>query len=963
VADIDFKALAQRLLDNAESLLAAWFPNGVASGHEFKIGSVEGEAGDSLSVNMNTGQWADFAGRDKGGDLIALYAAFKGLSQLDAARELQGETARMLAVPPSRPKAPRKTSKWTPILPVPDDTPDPPDRFSRNEGTPKAARWVPGEFVRRWTYHDADGRVLGHVARFHWPKPEGGVDKDVVPQTWCEDEAGVRKWRTRSFPVPRPLYGLRELAQRPDAPVLIVEGEKSTDAAREIAPQYVVITWPGGAEAWRKAALNPLRGRTVLLWPDADEPGTKAMWEVGHELLKQCPTVKIILPDGKPDGWDAFDARAEGWGWQEFKEWALPRVVLVTETGAGNERSSDTGRPEAANASRRGTGAGPADQAGDRAHGAGAGQDAADDTGGARRGDAAHRRGDGPANGGPGRRGAGDPERPGAATAQGEAPAAAGALAAPPAEDRRPDDGGADAEPADAGPAAPDRGPAPGPGDGAASGGESATGGDDPAAARRDHEGGAGDRDAPAVRGGGSDLRAAAGSAGPQDREPSGQAGTQVAATGGADQGQSQVSRWLAWGLDRNGNGVPLANLNNAVAILEHDPRLQGLLWFDEFLQRMLTGDPVREWTEADDGNLTLYMQRAIGVQKMGIDSVRQAARIMAYRNVRNCVRDWLSSLTWDRTPRIEAFFVDIFGADDTAYTRAAGRNFWISLVARALNPGCQVDNMVVLEGTQGIQKSSALQIIAGDWYAAQHESPGNMRAFAEVLQGKIIAEIEEMHAFSRVENEAIKKAITVRKDRFRPSGAHGYAKDHPRTCIFAGTTNRDDWNKDETGARRQWPIRCEFVELELLRANREQYFAEAVGIYRRVHADALPAERVAAGAAWWLMPEEETKAEQAARYDADPWMDQIAKFVAIVSSATVGEIMEEALKIEIARFTRSDQMRVAACLRVLGWKQKNSRVGGRVLKVWYPPAREEATSDQVATGGYTQVVDSSIPF
>jgi predicted P-loop ATPase len=196
---------------------------------------------------------------------------------------------------------------------------------------------------------------------------------------------------------------------------------------------------------------------------------------------------------------------------------------------------------------------------------------------------------------------------------------------------------------------------------------------------------------------------------------------------------------------------------------------------------------------------------------------------------------------------------------------------------------------MVVLEGLQGKGKSSAMQIIGGEWYAAQHESPTNMRAFAEVLQGKIIVEIEEMHAFSRAENEAVKKAITVRKDRFRPSGAHGYAKDHPRTCIFAGTTNRDDWNKDETGARRQWPIRCNYVETALLVANREQYFAEAVARFK-------------AGESWWEMPEEETKAEQADRYDADPWMEVIAKFVGILSSVTVNEIMGEALKIDRLR-------------------------------------------------------------
>jgi putative DNA primase/helicase len=367
VADIDFKALNALLLGDAEGVLSSWFPAGKVRGRDFVMGNIRGDDGDSLTVNLETGRWFDFASQaDKGGDLISLYAANRGLSQPDAARELSGQAARMLAVPPARPKEPKKSARWTPVLPVPEKTPAPPDRFARNEGSSRAPKWVDGRFVRRWTYHDAEGRELGHVARFEWTTADGEIQKDVVPQTWCESDAGRRAWKTRSFPVPRPLYGLRELAERPDAPVLVVEGEKSADAARQVAPQYVAITWPGGAEAWRKAALNPLRGRQVLLWPDADEPGTKAMWEVGHALLAMCPTVKIILPDGKADGWDAADALAEGWGWREFKEWALPRVQLVQEQGA-QHGASNTGGPEAADASGRGPGgASRAELTGDR---------------------------------------------------------------------------------------------------------------------------------------------------------------------------------------------------------------------------------------------------------------------------------------------------------------------------------------------------------------------------------------------------------------------------------------------------------------------------------------------------------------------------------------------------------------------------------------------------------------------
>src|SRR5262249_11330228 len=137
-----------------------------------------------------------------------------------------------------------------------------------------------------------------------------------------------------------------------------------------------------------------------------------------------------------------------------------------------------------------------------------------------------------------------------------------------------------------------------------------------------------------------------------------------------------------------------------------------------------------------------------------------------------------------------------------------ASHNFWLSLVARAYKPGCKVDNMIVLEGGQGIGKSTALDIIGGDWYTEQHESASNPKAFAEILQGKLLVEISEMDAFNGSQINRVKQTITCQSDRYRP--AYGrYAKDHLRRCIFVGTTNRDDWNKDETGARRFWPITC----------------------------------------------------------------------------------------------------------------------------------------------------------
>ena len=298
----------------------------------------------------------------------------------------------------------------------------------------------------------------------------------------------------------------------------------------------------------------------------------------------------------------------------------------------------------------------------------------------------------------------------------------------------------------------------------------------------------------------------------------------------------------------------------------------------------------------------------------MSRDIVSQAVVTVAYQHKRNCVQEWLSSLVWDGTQRLESFFVDHFGAVASDYTHSAGKNFWLSIVARAFKPGCKVDNMIVLEGAQGVGKSTALQIIGGDWFAEQHESATNPKAFAEILQGKLLVEISEMDAFSRAEVNRVKQTVSCPSDRFRQSYGR-YAVDHPRTCIFVGTTNRDDWNRDETGARRFWPIACGGIELESIRESRGNLFAEALVRYRQSETH-------------WEMPLAAAQAEQEARYTADPWMDPIREAIKGETAVTTRWVLDK-LGFQIERMDKKAEMRVGNCLRFMGWLRKQRRIDG----------------------------------
>ena len=382
---------------------------------------------------------------------------------------------------------------------------------------------------------------------------------------------------------------------------------------------------------------------------------------------------------------------------------------------------------------------------------------------------------------------------------------------------------------------------------------------------------------------------------------------------------------WDEWGLQRGTNGQPLLNLSNAVSVLDNDPELAGLVRYDAFLQRMLNKRG-NEWSDKDDIELTVYVQRETGLHRMGRDIVGQAVITVAHKHEANCVREWMDGLRHDGVQRMESFFADCLDAEASEYTSAASRNFWISMVARVYKPGCKVDNMVVLEGDQGVGKSSSLRIIGGDYFAEQHESATNPKAFAEILQGKLLVEISEMDAFSRVEVSRVKQTISCQADRYRASyGRH--AVDHPRQCVFVGTTNKQDWNRDDTGARRFWPVACgSNIRLDLVEANRDQLFAEAVARYK-------------AGEPHWHMPPEATRQQQEARYQGDPWMEKVADILKGESKVTTSHIFDK-LDIPIKQRTRADEIRIGKCLGVLKWKRNRDRIQGTKEReyFYYPP-------------------------
>ena len=190
--------------------------------------------------------------------------------------------------------------QWTLIAPAPPDAPSPPARH------PKL-----GAYSARWTYRAASGDVLGYVLRF-----DGADGKQFRPLAlYAPAGGGAPVWRWEAWAVPRPLYGLDRLAERPSAFVVVCEGEKAVDAATRLLPDFVCVTSPNGSKSAAKADWSPLRGRDVTIWRDADEPGLEYARKVA-ELCYAAGAASVAIvtpPHGVAPAWDAADAEAEGW--------------------------------------------------------------------------------------------------------------------------------------------------------------------------------------------------------------------------------------------------------------------------------------------------------------------------------------------------------------------------------------------------------------------------------------------------------------------------------------------------------------------------------------------------------------------------------------------------------------------------------------------------------------------------
>lgn len=377
--------------------------------------------------------------------------------------------------------------------------------------------------------------------------------------------------------------------------------------------------------------------------------------------------------------------------------------------------------------------------------------------------------------------------------------------------------------------------------------------------------------------------------------------------------------------LQCNAGGVPHPTVANVSRLLQEHPFWAGTIWYDEFRGRIMyqQGAKPTAWTDADDLRATVWMQAVMGLNKVGLQIVVSAVQHVAAVQRRNSVQDYLNGLVWDGTERLREWCADFLGCPQSEYSAAVGKNWLVSMVARAFRPGCQADHMPVLEGKMGRGKSTALEILGGQWYASLGQAFGS-HEFQQAIQGVWLAEIPDMAGFQRREHSAVIAAVTTRWDRYRASYGRR-AEDHPRVTIFGATSESDDYLPESRGIRRYWPLRCHDINLDGLRDQRDQLFAEAMKSY-------------VAGASWHAMPEDEAKTEQEARREEDPWLEAIEQYCRLEDRVTAKSVMEHGLGLKAAQSDRAAQMRVAKCLKSMGYVMAVEKVGLASLRIYRRP-------------------------
>ena len=377
----------------------------------------------------------------------------------------------------------------------------------------------------------------------------------------------------------------------------------------------------------------------------------------------------------------------------------------------------------------------------------------------------------------------------------------------------------------------------------------------------------------------------------------------------------------------------PLPNIANISRLIACSAEWDGIFAYNEFTDEFMLMRPVlgtktplvsfkpRQLKDSDFIHVQAWLQRngfALISKPIVIDAVLSVAEQNVISPVRNHLEDIEQEVGWSpetHEKRLHLLCEMYFGAvanqkapgSHPDYLKEVGRRFMVAAVARAIEPGCKVDSMLVLEGVQGAGKSTAIRILAGDeWFSDSLPNVGTKDA-SDHLRGKWFVEIGELAAMGKAEIEANKAFISRQEERYRRPYDRSETK-YKRRCVFVGTTNQDMYLRDETGNRRFWPVHVGKVDLAALKRDRELLWAEAIYWYRK-------------GKPWHMTRNVIGLAEaaQLSRVSEDIWQADLARHLEGVHEVSLQDAANK-LCLDRSKISRADQNRLSACLKAIGF-------------------------------------------
>lgn len=394
----------------------------------------------------------------------------------------------------------------------------------------------------------------------------------------------------------------------------------------------------------------------------------------------------------------------------------------------------------------------------------------------------------------------------------------------------------------------------------------------------------------------------------------------------------------------------------NAGLILAFAPELRGKIRFNEVTKEIDIGGEFSKWSKATlDVEIANWLSHSEYRLNLSTKIVAEQLLAVARRNAYNPLAEWLGGLKWDGTKRLENFLVNYFGAvGDAHYLARVGTSFMIAAVARAMKPGCKVDNVMVLQGLQGIKKSTGLRILGGAYFSDTKfnvaEKDGRMMA-----SRFWIIELSEMAAMKKAEVETLKSFFSNAWDDIRvPYGR--VLERFLRYCVFVGSTNSEEFLPPDDQQRRYWPVKVTRVDAEGLERDRDQLWAEA-------------ATRYSIGEQWWLQGDDVEVAEKVAQMAsrASAMTEPILQWwlglrVPRPEMVTTHKVASEALNMLTAQScTDGVKQEVGRALRALGFVRCKQRVGGVSLNAYRAP-QELLDATKTTSGQIISMVKVAAP-